>query len=308
MKRPQSGVALLTVLLIVFLGSLAAVAITQTQQTSIRRTSLVIHRNLARNYLLGAEDWAKAILARDLADNQIDSLNEDWASVPPALPVDGGYVGGRIEDLQGRFNLNNLTLDTAESQVWIAIFKRLLENLDLDPDIADGVADWVDEDQDTRFPGGAEDGDYLNADPPYLAANRMMNSLSELRLIRGIDEDVFRKLTPWVSALPETTTVNINTADASLLAALFEGFTEEDGADLRDERPDEGFASVDEFLGLTLLAEKAIDKDNLSVNSSYFEIVLESRIDETGAAMIARIKRNSSSQIRTWSREFGGAE
>ena len=66
--------------------------------------------------------------------------------------------------------------------------QRLLGVLELSPAIADAVADWIDGDS-TVSGAGAEDLDYLRADPPYRAANRAMVHPGELRWIQGVDED-----------------------------------------------------------------------------------------------------------------------
>jgi len=44
--------------------------------------------------------------------------------------------------------------------------------------------------------------------------------VSELRLIHGIDGDVYTALAPYVSALPEGTTINVNTASVPVLMTL----------------------------------------------------------------------------------------
>ena len=53
-----------------------------------------------------------SILRDDLAQSQNDHLDEIWATDIPPLPIDSeavqGSIYGRLEDLQGRFNVNNL--------------------------------------------------------------------------------------------------------------------------------------------------------------------------------------------------------
>ena len=46
--------------------------------------------------------------------------------------------------------------------------------------------DWLDEDIDPRPNSGAEDDYYMLQNPPYRAANRLMASASELRLVKGM--------------------------------------------------------------------------------------------------------------------------
>ena len=106
-RHPQVGVALITVLLIVFLASVTATSLATLQQMAIRRSTVLQHQQQARLYTLGLEQWAMVILARDRQDNEIDHPDEEWAK-PLLLPVDGGELSGQITDLQSCFNLNNL--------------------------------------------------------------------------------------------------------------------------------------------------------------------------------------------------------
>ena len=50
----QNGVALLTVLLVLALASVTAVELAELQQFSVRRSELLLHRQQAKHYLLGA--------------------------------------------------------------------------------------------------------------------------------------------------------------------------------------------------------------------------------------------------------------
>ena len=101
-----------------------------------RRTSAVVQGDQAIEYALGAEGWAEQILARDAKQNaQSTSLSQDWAQQLPPLPVDGGQIQGKLEDLQGRFNINNVTTQAGMTQ-----FQNLLVALGQDPTLAQAVA------------------------------------------------------------------------------------------------------------------------------------------------------------------------
>ena len=112
----QAGVALITVLLIVFLASITAVSLAALQQLAIRRSTVLLHQQQARLYTLGAEQWAKIILARDRQKNETDHPGEEWANLPPTLPVEGGTITARLTDLQGCLNLNNVWRPAAGEQ------------------------------------------------------------------------------------------------------------------------------------------------------------------------------------------------
>jgi type II secretion system protein J len=51
--------------------------------------------------------WARQILADDARAGTVDFLGEPWSYPLPPTPIADGTVEGRIEDAQGRLNLNN---------------------------------------------------------------------------------------------------------------------------------------------------------------------------------------------------------
>src|SRR5690606_30105713 len=146
---------------------------------------------------------------------EYDHLGEDWATALQPLPIEGGTIAGRLEDLQGRFNLNNLLEPHGPVQ-----FQRLLRLLDLDPELAHVVVDWLDSDTNPAFPVGAEDDYYTRSTPPYFAANTAITTPSELMAMQGFDRESYNALAPYVAALPRGTDINVNTASNVVLASL----------------------------------------------------------------------------------------
>jgi general secretion pathway protein K len=82
------------------------------------------------------------------------------------------------------------------------------------------VIDWIDADSNASA-AGAEDIDYLQMKTPYRAANQPFQSVEELRLVRGFTRDMVDKLRDFVTALPQPTAINVNTADKKVLESLF---------------------------------------------------------------------------------------
>ena len=298
----QGGVALITVLVVIFLATLTASQLAWQQQLSIRRSTLLHHQQQARLYVLGAEQWTVQVLARDHSRSRTDHLNEAWAKLTPVLPVTGGSVSGKLADLQGRFNLNNLLQDGEIDQQQLATLQRLLELLDLDTGLALALADWLDEDQQMRFPDGAEDSDYMLAEPGYLAADRSLQSISELRLIKGIDEQVFAQLQPYVSVLPAPSAININTAPAVVLAALDDELSLEFVATLNTDT--EAFADVDSFLRRLAVAEVALTGDNLTVTSDYFLLRAVAQVGTARARLESVLRRGRNGHSAVLIRSF----
>jgi general secretion pathway protein K len=76
---------------------------------------------------------------------------------------------------------------------------------------------------------------------------------------------------PYVTALPQRTAVNVNTAPASVLAALADGLTLADGEALAGARGDDGYESVQAFLQEdTFAGRTGSNADGLDVASNYF--------------------------------------
>lgn len=228
----QRGVALITALLVIALVAAAAVAMSSRQQLDIRRTANILQRDQAYVYAEGAEMMARAVLAKD--NPAEDDKEEDWGKSGVSIPFQGGLLTGALEDLQGRFNLNNVVKGGAVYAPDVGRLTRLLtilrgKNPDEDvwknaepADLAHAVVDWIDADSNVTTPGGAEDSDYLQTERPYRAANTPMASSSELLLVRGFTPAIYREVAPYVTALAEHTLINVNTAKLELLRALDE--------------------------------------------------------------------------------------
>jgi general secretion pathway protein K len=288
---PQRGVALVTALLVVSLATVAAVAMATRQHIDVRRTGNLVHGEQAYAYALAAESWARVILRRDARESAHDSLDEDWATALPPIAVEGGLVNGRVEDLQGRFNLNNLVgEDGKPSEADRAYFMRLLDLLGLEQSLADNLTDWIDADIDTRFPDGAEDVHYLLSEPPYRTANRPLVSISELRLVKDFDEEALQLLAPHVTALPGRTLINVNTATAVVLQALHSDLEASAVEQLITDRGEEGYQSAAGFLGQTALAGLPLDT-SVDVKSDYFRILTDVVVGQGQARLESLLAR-----------------
>jgi general secretion pathway protein K len=246
-RRAQGGVAVITAMLIVTIGTIIAVNLMWQGTLDLRRAESALAADQGLMYVQGAEAWAADILRQDLVDSpDSDHLGEVWATELAPLPVDGGTIAGRIEDLQGRFNLNNLIgADGMENQLARRQFERLLNSAELDPGLAGAVVDWLDPDTDLRFPTGGEDVVYSGQDPPYRTANSMITSTSELMAITGFDREGYARLAPYVTVLPRGTKLNVNTASDVLLASLSDDIDLSTAGSLVDQRAGAEFVDID---------------------------------------------------------------
>jgi general secretion pathway protein K len=245
--RSQRGVALVMAVLVVALGTMIAVNLMWQGTLDLRRAEASLAADQGLMYVQGAEAWAADILRQDLVDSpESDHLSETWAIELPPLPVDGGTIVGRLEDLQGRFNLNNLIgADGMESQLARRQFERLLLSVDADPQLAGAVVDWLDPDTEQRFPTGGEDVVYTDGDPPYRTANSMITSASELMAITGFDREIYQRLAPYVTVLPRGTKLNVNTASNVVLASLSDDIDLSVADSLIEQRAGAEFLEID---------------------------------------------------------------
>ncbi|MEO5376569.1 MAG: type II secretion system minor pseudopilin GspK [Magnetococcus sp. DMHC-6] len=288
--NPQRGVALITAMLVVVLGTLLLVGMSTEQQLDIRRTATLLNVDQAYQDALGGESWAMGVLRRD--KGATDGLADDWAMSLAPIQVEGGVATGKIIDLQGRFNLNSLLKEGKPSELEVARLQRLLTILELDPGLVNALLDWMDVDQEVRQPGGAESGTYMSLEPPYPSAGRLFTSVTELYLIAGVDKELFRKLEPLVAVLPGWTAINVNTAPVEILMALGEGIERSDAEALVDSREIADFSSVDKFVQSNILVGKTIAKDGLDVGSHYFLVNSQVNVGRGRMQLFSLLKRD----------------
>lgn len=232
LKR-QQGIAVITAMLIVALGTITVVAIAARQQFDMQREQNEGLIQMARDFSISGERFAVAMLYRDRKEglrNNSDSLDDDWAQTIPPVPIDNASIKGCIVDMQGRFNLNNLINEEGNLvDQYVEQLKSLLSELNIDQAKAEAIADWVDKDVNATVPDGAEDDYYTGLNPAYRAANQPFYSVSELLLVKGFSANVeeekadFDLLVPHLAALPHdgrATPVNVNTATPEVLASL----------------------------------------------------------------------------------------
>ncbi len=303
----QRGVALITAIVLVAIATVIAVHLGTRASLDLRRTAGLLALEQGWHVALGAEAWASEVLREDREDSQTDHLAERWAQPLPPLPVDGGEVRGALEDMQGRFNVNNLLTGAGEvNEASLARFERLLAQVGAERRWARILADWLDRDTVPGFPEGAEDGAYLAQSPPYRSANGPITSTTEMLALPGMTLEEFARIRPYVAALPVGTTINVCTAKAPLLAALVEGGTDFGDAEaLVNNRRDGCFPTLAD-LQATLDAEQYQGLlPAITETSNWFRAVTAARIGTSELTLYSLIERNSAGGSRTVLRSTG---
>lgn len=320
-RARQRGAALVLALLVFALSMVLIVAMTRDFNRVYQQASNSFLASQSGAYLRGAEGLATlALLADDdadrKADNNRDDLQELWARETNPYPLEeGGWLLGGLEDLQGRFNLNLLRQQQQQAEgtprfsAAQAQFVRLIQAVTESEfgeieamAVTRAVGDWLDEDSNLRL-DGAEDDDYLGLTPAYRTANRAMASVSELRAVAGVTEELYLALEPWLTVWPEVPgKLNIHTASVTLLRSLGEDkdltpMSASDAESLADDRADKGFADIEEFLAHPALVDKAErmseTRQLLGESSDYFLLRAQVEVADRNTQLYSVLERTN---------------
>jgi general secretion pathway protein K len=212
--------AMLTVALAAGLAAAALASVDAALESSRGRHDQAQARLLAR----AAIDWARAVLADDALRGAADHPLEPWAIRVPPMPVPGaddlplGELGGEIDELSGRFNLNNLAPGGRPDRAAATAFETLLGFVAVPPAQAALLAATLQD---------AVDSDRLAADgklaEPAGLPDAPLLQVEELGRLPGFDAALLQRLRPIVAALPAPSRINVNTAPAEVLAACLPG-------------------------------------------------------------------------------------
>ncbi len=267
--QTQRGVALLLALLLTALVTVLAVAVAGSESFALHRSGNLLRRAQVDEYLSGAELVAAARLRSAVQDGQSPTpvrVDLPWRFEPAGRAT--------LRDAQGCFNLNTLSPQAGDIAIAEQRFRRLLDLLDLSPDIADQLLDWLDEDSEARF-AGAEDDAYSRRNPPMRAANAPLADVSELRLLPAVDAKAYAALAPVVCALPPDAPLNVNSAPPLLLMALVDGLRQGQAQQLAARAAQAPFTSLDAFLADSALGGTLVDASGLTVRSDWFALRAE---------------------------------
>tara|TARA_R110002051_G_scaffold103942_3_gene176409 strand:+ start:2106 stop:3062 length:957 start_codon:yes stop_codon:yes gene_type:complete len=308
--------ALLTVLLLVAVMSVVAVAILDDVRFSVRRATNVEIQSQAQWYAAGAETLARGQIRQLVAAGPARTpLEPAWNGRVVSFPVDGGTITARVTDGQACFNLNSLVLGFGEDLIarpqGAAQFRTLGRALGAPESrmraIAAALTDWLDADT-APLPLGAEDGAYAGLAKPYRTGGVMLAEVSELRAVRGVDAETYRRLRPWVCALPTSrlSPLNVNTLtpeQAPLLTMLTGGaLTPERARAVIAARPRDGWPDVTAFWSQSALATLQIDpeaREQITVLTRFFDLRVDVELGGSHTVRTALLEAGSDGRVRT---------
>lgn len=293
----REGAALLVVLILIAVLAGLATVILDDVRFSVRRAQSVEVQTQARWLAIGGERLARRQVRRLFdADQGRTPLPQAWDGRRFDLPLETGVMALTLRDGQGCFNLNGLVegapgawaANAAALEQFVAFAQASGLTSAQARTVGDAVADWIDSDQSAR-PLGGEDAAYGGGAIPRRTPGQLLAEVSELRVIRGVDAEVYARLRPLVCALPQAraTEINLNAltvADAPLIAMLAPDQISLGAArQAIGARPGGGWASIQDFWSQPALAEAAIPPaamEQTTLVTRYFDF--EARVTHAG--------------------------
>ncbi len=242
---------------------------------------------------------ARAVLQRDAkldtqANQAFDALTDLWAMPITNYPVGDGVVSALIEDERGKLNLNELANqpDPIARQAKIKRFKRLFELVQVNPDLVDAIADWMDTDENPE-PTGAESAYYQSLRPAYRASNSSLQTVSELYLVKGMTDEIVQRLQKYVTVYPIEADgkVNLNTADPIVIQALDARITQAMAMSVVSGRPFLTIQDADRISDFEPIAKELRLTQAYDVRSNYFSVRASITVNEVTKAAYAVLRR-----------------
>ncbi len=263
----QRGAAIIVALFVTALVVIASVAMIERLRADLSRTNLIMNDTKARLYAEGSIAWAMEQLNANLKQKKPNTITDMMPLQSPVDKIENAQVYSLIYDQEGLFNLNNLT-DPETHQGFIQFIIAIEPTMKVDDikNLIIALRDWI-------SPSGTNnqlDDYYAKQSPAYVAPHRPMVSISELRLVKGMTSLLYAKLSPFVTALPEATKLNINSAPPQVLMSLSPGLSLEAATTIVNHRKQHPFTTTESFLQFDIVKNNHIDDKKINIISAYF--------------------------------------
>ena len=305
-QKKQVGAALLSAMLTVTLVATFAAAALWQQWRSVEVEIAVRARVQVAWLLVGALDWSRLILRIDGRAGTTDHLAEPWAvalqesRLSTFLAADknntGGmtteeqvdaFLSGSMVDAQSKLNVFNLIDNNEVSKPDKDAFKKLFAHFNLPEAELEGFV--------------ANLRAALNSKAPTTTA-LMPQRVRQLTWL-GLSAQTVTKLAPYITLLPERTTVNLNTAPAEVIYAIVPGLELADAKLAVTTRERAHFPSLAEAAtAVPALKDKLKDVQH-SVSTRFFEVSGRLRLEQTVVEELSLVQRDQSGNVKTLWRE-----
>jgi len=323
MLRNEDGAALISVLLLVSVMSVAMVAMFDMLGFYTKRTVSNQDRAQAIEYakaseLIGGEQAVKLAAQQNL----LTYLGANEGAQKVNMPIQNGMITGELIERTNCFNLSSLVTvgSSGEFEINIATYQeflRLLVNIGIGEraalSLASALVDWQDSNSRPE-PGGAEDFTYSQLEIPYGAANAPIMDIDELRLVNGFTPELIDVLRLYTCVDPVSmeTIINLNSVepkDAVLLHALLGISNSIQSMEMViNERSANGYDNVARFWDHRFLKDEEINQNirkQFTISPKRYSIVVDVKLDYTNVHMESLILINNDGTYSLIDRKLG---
>jgi len=193
-KRDEEGMILVNVLMFVAIAAGLVLLMINREELALDRALRTREAARALAIVRGGELSALVALRRDAEQSpDVDHVGEPWAKLSEnGAPIEGGTFDLAIADAEGRFNINSVRTGEVAATI---LFQAIGNDVGLTPEQIVAAIEYV----------------------------RLRGPVTDLRPLRmaGVEPKVAGRLEKLVTALPGTTTLNLNAADQEMLGLLF---------------------------------------------------------------------------------------
>jgi general secretion pathway protein K len=301
-RSDERGIALLQTLLVLTL-LVALMLEFDVEARREYRDAAAFRDNFKASVLArAAVQAARGVLQQDfIKDKQtgefFDAPTDIWAFPISNYAIGDGVLSAQIEDERGKFNLNDLAAggDPIARKTKVLRFKRLFELVQVNPDLVDAIVDWVDQDE-VPEASGAEGPYYQTLRPSYRAANAPLQTLLELRLIKGVTPEIVEKLSKLVTVYPQEgeSKVNLNTATSLVIQALDPRVTQSMAADIIQARPFKTIVDLDRVSSFADIGKELRQLNLYDIKSDLFLARMVVSVNEVTRNGTVVLQRNAS--------------
>ena len=298
LDKKFKGAALIMALFVTAIIASVSAGLFSMVSTNLENEKNMISEQQAILTTLSLESFTKKYLNnKENRNNIVLAANNFSQKSPINLPLERGNLEANIVDMGQCFNLNSLisisaTGEETANQENLEFFKNLMKSLFIQDqkieEISPAVIDWLDKD---FFPDsylGVEDDYYRNEKPSRLTSNQFFFDITELRDVKGMTEEIFQKLKPYICAFNSVETkININSLNPfypNILVALSSNtLSDLEARNILNSKPLGGYSSVSDFLNqqeIKTTFSSKFSKSNLILETKYFILNTNIKIDD----------------------------
>ena len=265
----QQGSALIVTLLLVTI--LVSLVVNFVYEVHIDSSSLSNWSNAQTASFIARSGQT---LASQYLDEIMESEYSDEREIE--MPIDENFgtntkLTVKIEDENSKFNINSIINESGTTNEYaLSSLKKLLIYLNINPDHALLIADWIDQDSEPRRPYSED-----------VTKDAFLWSSDELKLIKGIDQETYEKLFPYITVSEKFgRKININTAEIPVLVSLHKDMTATLARNIVEYRESSPFEESGQVTNVSGMHSIGTYFRNTSVKSTDFRITSTATVNE----------------------------